>query len=136
METNVLDLSRSPYQRFLGLSLLRAEDGLVEIRLPFREEFGRDDNSDWLHGGILSALIDIAGDYAIVTKVGKELPTIDLRVDYLRPARRGALVATGRAVKLGRRVALADVEVKDESGHIVAIGRGAYASPGGSETSR
>lgn len=85
METNVLDLSRSPYQRFLGLSLLRVEDGLVEIRLPFREEFGRDDNSDWLHGGILSALIDIAGDYAIVTKVGKELPTIDLRVDYLRP---------------------------------------------------
>jgi len=123
------DLTHSPYQRFLGLILLRAEDGLVEIRLPFREEFLRADDSDWLHGGIISALIDIAGDYAIVTKTGVGVPTIDLRIDYLRPARRGDLVAVGRITKVGRTIGFADVEIRDTNGELVAIGRGVYAIP-------
>ncbi|MGH9875308.1 MAG: PaaI family thioesterase [Pyrinomonadaceae bacterium] len=122
-------LASSPYQRFLGLTLTRAEDGIVEIRLPFREEFLRQDNSDWLHGGILSALIDIAGDYAIVTKSGVGVPTIDLRVDYLRPARRGDLVAIARTVRVGRTIGVADVEVRDTGGVLVAVGRGVYAMP-------
>ena len=101
----------------------------MEIRLPFREEFLRAADSDWYHGGVVAALIDIAGDYALWTKVGDGLPTIDLRVDWLRPARRGTLIATGKAVKVGRTVCTADVEVHDERGELVAVGRGTYASP-------
>jgi uncharacterized protein (TIGR00369 family) len=123
------DLALSPYQRFLGLRFERYEDGLVEIRLPFREEFLREDDSDWLHGGVISALIDIAGDYAVVTKTGVGVPTIDLRVDYLRPARRGDLTALARTIRVGRTVGIADVEVRDEQGALVAIGRGVYAAP-------
>ncbi|MBV8053141.1 MAG: PaaI family thioesterase [Acidobacteriaceae bacterium] len=123
------DLSESPYQRFLGLELVHHEEGLVEIRMPFREEFLRDDGSDWLHGGILSALIDIAGDYAVYSKTGGDVPTVDLRVDYLRPAKRGCLTAIARTVKVGRRVSIADVDVKDEQGQVVAVGRGVYATP-------
>jgi uncharacterized protein (TIGR00369 family) len=126
---NQPDLSESPYQRFLGLVLVRAAEGLVEIRMPFREEFLRDDSSDWLHGGILSALIDIAGDYAVYSKTGGDVPTVDLRVDYLRPAKRGSLIAIARTVKVGRRVSVADVEVKDEEGKVVAVGRGVYSTP-------
>ena len=124
-------LDDSPYQRFLGLRLERAGDGEVVIRLPFREEFLRTDGSDWLHGGITSALVDIAGDYAIVTRTGVGVPTIDLRVDWLRPARRGDLLATGRVVKLGRTVSVADVEIRDEAGTLLAVGRGTYATGAG-----
>lgn len=119
----------SPYMRFLGLEVVTAGTGAVEIRLPFRDEFLRQDGSDWLHGGVVSALVDIAGDYAVLTEVGAGVPTIDLRVDYLRPARRGALIAVGRTVRVGRTVSVADVEVRDESGTLVAVGRGVYASP-------
>lgn len=119
----------SPYQRFLGLTFVRHEEGLVEIRLPFREEFLRADDSDWLHGGIVSALIDIAGDYAIITKVGVGVPTIDLRVDYLRPARRGDLLATARTIRVGRTIGVADIEVRDTGGELIAVGRGVYAMP-------
>jgi uncharacterized protein (TIGR00369 family) len=127
--TDLLRLDRSPYQRFLGLRLVRAGDGEVEILLPFREEFLREDGSDWLHGGVISALVDIAGDYAVVTRVGQGVPTVDLRVDWLRPARRGDLLATGRVLRTGRTVCVADVEVRDERGTTVAVGRGVYASP-------
>jgi uncharacterized protein (TIGR00369 family) len=115
--------------RFLGLELIRAERGTVEIRLPFREEFLREDGSDWLHGGVVSALADIVGDYAVITEVGTGVPTIDLRVDYLRPARRGALVGVGRTLRVGRTVSVADVEIRDTARTVVAVGRAVYASP-------
>ena len=124
-----LRLDLSPYQRFLGVTCERAGDGEVLIRLPFREEFLRVDGSDWLHGGVIAALIDIAGDYAIVTRLGQGVPTIDLRIDWLRPAKAGDLLATGRVVKTGRRVCVADAEVHDATGVLVAVGRGLYASP-------
>ena len=62
-------------------------------------------------------------------EVGKPLPTIDLRVDWLRPARRGALLARGRTVRAGKTVCCADIEVFDEQGVLVAVGRGTYATP-------
>ncbi len=124
-----LRFDHSPFMRFLGLQIVRAEKGLVEIRLPFREEFIRHDGSDWLHGGVVSALADIAGDYAVVTETGAGVPTIDMRVDYLRPARRGDLLATGRTVRVGKTVSVADVEIRDSAGTLVAVGRACYASP-------
>ena len=127
MNENEIRIDDSPYQRFLGIEMVHSEDGLVEIRLPFRNEFLRQDGSDWLHGGVVSALIDIVGDYAITTKASGNVPTIDLRVDYLRPARRGDLVAIGRTVKVGRTIGVADVEVRDSSGAVIAVGRGTYA---------
>jgi uncharacterized protein (TIGR00369 family) len=69
------------------------------------------------------------GDYAVITEVGTGVPTIDLRVDYLRPARRGDLVGIGRTVRVGRTVSVADVEIRDAGGTLVAVGRGVYASP-------
>ena len=128
-----LKLDSSPYQRFLGVSCERIGDGEVVIRLPFREEFLRADGSDWLHGGIVAALIDIAGDYAVVSRTGGDVPTIDLRIDWLKPALKGDLRATGRVVKTGRRVSVADVEVHDSSGKLVAVGRGVFATPEGTK---
>jgi uncharacterized protein (TIGR00369 family) len=119
------DLGESPFHRFLGLELVRAEAGLFEIRVPSRPEFLRADGEDWIHGGVMSAAIDIAGDYAVATETGGDVPTVDLRVDYLRPAR-GGLLVTARAVKVGRTLGVADIEVRDGEGRLVAVGRGTY----------
>ena len=124
-----LRFSHSPFMRFLRLEIIRAEKGLVEIRLPYREEFLRHDGSDWLHGGVISALADIAGDYAVITETASGVPTIDMRVDYLRPARRGDLTALGKTVRVGRTVSVADIEIRDSAGTLVAVGRACYASP-------
>ncbi len=124
-----LRFDHSPFMRFLGLEMIRADKGVVEIRLPFREEFLRQDGSDWLHGGVLSALADIVGDYAVMTETAAGVPTIDMRVDYLRPARKGDLTAIGRTVRVGRTVSVADVDIRDASGTLVAVGRACYASP-------
>ena len=124
-----LRFDHSPFMRFLGLEVIAAEKGRIELRLPFREEFVRHDGADWLHGGVVSALADIAGDYAVITETSAGVPTIDMRVDYLRPARRGDLTAIGRTVRVGKTVSVADVEIRDASGTLVAVGRACYASP-------
>jgi uncharacterized protein (TIGR00369 family) len=123
-----LTVEHSPFHRLIGLELIRAEAGEAEMRLPWREEFGRSDDSDWYHGGVLAALVDIAGDYAIASRLERWVATIDLRVDYLRPALKGDLTAVARAVKVGRTVGVADVELRDAKGAVVAIGRAAYST--------
>ena len=123
-----LSVDTSPFHRLIGLELTRAGDGEVEMRLPWREEFRRADDSEWYHGGVISAFIDIAGDYAIASRLGRWVATIDLRVDYLRPALKGDLIAVARAVKVGRTVGVADIELRDAKGATVAIGRAAYST--------
>lgn len=121
-------LRRSPYHRLLGLEMVRVAHGEVVIRMPFREDLlaGDDEMGQYVHGGAIASLIDSAGDFAIIAAVGRDVPTIDLRIDYLRPAMKGALIATGRAIKAGRSLGVADIEVVAEDGTVIALGRGVF----------
>ncbi|HYM69649.1 MAG TPA: PaaI family thioesterase [bacterium] len=120
-------LGRSPYHRLLGLHMTKAAEGEVVVRMPFREDLlaGDDESGRYIHGGAIASLIDTAADFAVIAAVGRDVPTIDLRVDYLRAAR-GTLIATARTRKAGRSVAVADVEVTDDAGRLVAVGRGVF----------
>lgn len=120
----------SPYIAGLGIRVeaVDAAAGRVAASLALRPELERAAGSGQFHGGAIAALIDVAGDMAVAVGLGGGVPTIDLRVDYLRPATGARLVATATVRKLGRTVALADVEVVDAAGRLCAVGRGCYAA--------
>jgi uncharacterized protein (TIGR00369 family) len=103
-------------------------DGTIEVRLPFRSEFRRGRGSAFYHGGVIASLVDIAAHAAIAIRVGRTVPTIDLRIDYLRAAPAGDLLATGKILVVGRSVGRADVEVRSADGKVVAVGRGAFST--------
>jgi uncharacterized protein (TIGR00369 family) len=121
-----------PLHAWLGLRLTEARAGEVVIELPYRPELlaTPEPENGYVHGGILATLLDLAGDFALATLVGRGIPTIDLRVDYLRPALPGrTLVATGTVVRSGRRLGVADARVRDaEDGRELAVARGAWAT--------
>jgi len=121
-------LRRSPYARLLGLEMIRAAPDEVVIRMPFRGDLLADDEeaARYVHGGALASLIDIAGTFAVIAAVGHDVVTVDLRVDYLRPVRSGDLAGTARPVRVGRSLAVADVEVAGADGKLVAVGRGLF----------
>ena len=100
-----LRFDHSPFMRFLGLEVVRAEKGRIEVRLPFREDFLRHDGSDWLHGGVVSSLADIVGDYAVVTGVsdhGVRLRSfVDASMSGLRTARKVGSVVDFLSTKFG-----------------------------------
>ena len=123
-------LSHSPFIDFLGLMVTKADPTQQEVSmtLSMRPEFERGRGSGQWHGGPIAAVIDTVGDYALVMMLGRPLPTINFRVDYLRPAMTASLTATARVRRAGRSVGVVDVEVTDAKGALVAIGRASYAT--------
>ena len=120
---------RSPFVAFLRLEdIAFAPDGAVAARLRLRPELERGAGTGQFHGGPIASLIDIVGDLAVAAAVGGGVPTINFRTDFLKPAIGPALVARGLARRVGRTIAVADVDVMDDKGGLVAIGRGTYST--------
>ena len=83
------------------------------------------------HGGVIASLIDIAGDFALIAVLGYGVPTINFRVDYLRPATNSDLLALARVRRAGRTIGVVDIDVTDTSGRLIALGRGCYGTQAG-----
>lgn len=103
-------------------------DGSVVVRLPYRQEFRGSRDGDFVHGGVIACLADLTAHAALSIRLGRMVPTIDLRVDYLRPARGSDLIAIGRILSVGRSLGRADVEIREGDGNVVAVGRGAFST--------
>lgn len=119
----------SPFISTLGLEVIELDYETTEItvrmaRLPSME---RKAGSGQFHGGPVAAFIDTVGDYALGMMLGGGVPTINLRIDYLKPAFGEALTAVARVRRHGRTVAVVDIDVSDVKGSLVAVGRGTYA---------
>ena len=56
------------------------------MECAMRPEFERGNGTGQWHGGPIAAIIDTVGDYALIMALRRGLPTINFRVDYLRPA--------------------------------------------------
>ena len=119
----------SPFNAFLDLEVMTADPEKQEVvmRLKMRPEFERLGGTGQWHGGVISAAIDTVGDYALAMLIGKPLPTINLRVDYLRPAV-DTLTLVGRIRRSGKTVGFVDVDVLNTAGALVAIGRANYST--------
>jgi uncharacterized protein (TIGR00369 family) len=125
-------LAQSPFIRSLGLVVTEADPAAqsVTMRLAMQPAFERIAGSGQWHGGPIAAAIDTVGDYALVMSIGRPLPTINFRVDYLRPAMNTALTLTAHVRRSGRSVGVVDVDVADANGALVAIGRATYSTAG------
>ncbi len=121
-------LTRGPYHQWLGLRVLEVGDGSIEIAATWREEWVVNPERRYTHGGILAALVDLTADWALVSKTGRGVPTIDLRVDYHRAAMPGDLIARGKVVKFGSAISVAEAHIYDQSGALLASGRGVYST--------
>ena len=122
-------LDRSPFIAFSQMKVVRADAAAetIEVHAPMRPEFERGPGTNQWHGGPIAAVIDTVGDFALVMAVGKPLPTINFRVDYLRPAIATGLVAVAKVRRQGKTVGVVDVDVFNDSGVLLAIGRASYA---------
>ena len=111
-------LARQGMMQPLGVRLLRAERGLVELALPFSEKVTQQQGG--FHGGAMGALADIAGGYAALTVApeGMEVVTVEYKINFLASFQGGEIRATGRVTKGGKRIIVTSAEVVhiDETG--------------------
>jgi uncharacterized protein (TIGR00369 family) len=92
----------------LGILFHAKGDGWVELALPYTSALIGDPDSGVLASGPIIALMDMATSVAVWVKRDKFAPqaTLDLRVDYLRPAVPGrTVIGRGECLKLTRSIA-------------------------------
>ena len=119
-------LQIAPFHRWLGLTLRSCSSEQLELEMPWRDEIVSNPAIGSAHGCVLASLIDLTGLYTLLSQGTGAKATADLRVDYHRPATSGPLVASGKIIKIGKTISVAETRVYGPTGNLLASGRGAY----------
>jgi uncharacterized protein (TIGR00369 family) len=101
-------LAQLPHVRELGLELVSVDEaaGRCSLRQPWRAELVGDPERQILHGGVITSLLDTLGAAAVIARGVRTQATLDLRVDYLRPATaQQDLIAEAECYRVTRHVA-------------------------------
>jgi uncharacterized protein (TIGR00369 family) len=120
--TGVGGMPRPPIMDTLDFEDFRPEAGKVVVTMR-AQEFHYNPLGT-VHGGVLSALLDTAAACAVHTTLapGEGYTSLDLTVKFLRPVtvESGLLTCEGTVIQRGRRTALAQAQLTDEAGKLVA----------------
>jgi uncharacterized protein (TIGR00369 family) len=129
------------FNRVLGLRIAELRPERVVGRIAMRPELVGHYVFSRLHGGVISAGLDAMGGLAVMAAIGArhmdepaaqrlhrfgKLGTIDLRIDYLRPAIGEQFELRAEVLRLGSRVASTRMEFLGAEGKLLSSGAGAY----------
>lgn len=122
-----------PACALLGFRLLGFDREAAVARCSFeaRPEFGNPRGA--IQGGIVSAMLDTAMSIAGVGTSNLELdvPTLEMKTTYLRPAFPGTLYCEGRVIRMGRNIAFFEGTMNDAEGKLLATATStAFLIPG------
>jgi uncharacterized protein (TIGR00369 family) len=117
-------LANNPIVNFMSIGLREVTSGEATLVLKHREELRN--SMGLLQGGILGVLADVAGGVSLYSVLSDPLkvviPTVEFKLNFLRPAKGGDLAARGRVVHSGRQIAVCQVEIFSEDGGLLATG--------------
>jgi uncharacterized protein (TIGR00369 family) len=116
-------VNRCPYFTLLSMSIRDLGIGYSLLDIDAQNKHLQPFEA--VHGGVLASVIDSAAFWAVFCEVDENagMTSVDLKVNYLAPAKGGKLVARGRRIKLGKTLALGEAEViNQEDNAILAHG--------------
>lgn len=99
-----------PHARAIGMEFMGAQGREVTVRVPYADHLIGDPDTGVIHGGVMTATLDNASGWAVRCHEdwsdGLSMATLDLRIDYMRPAKPGEdLIVHAECYKLTRNVA-------------------------------
>lgn len=118
-----------PFSQELGIRLGDVSAGRCEMHLPYAEFLVGNPVTGVLHGGCITSLLDACCGGAVLMTMERFTPfaTLDLRIDYLRPARKGCdIIATAHCYKTTSQIAFVRCEAKEKDGEVVATGQSTF----------
>jgi acyl-CoA thioesterase len=126
----------SPYYQLLQITLEQIDTGFARFRMPFRKELTQ--AYGVVHGGAIATLADTAVAFAVMTLIqpGEKVTTAEFKINFFSAVTSGEMFGEGRAVYTGKRLVVADMEVKNENGKLLAKGIATYAILGSPKTEK
>lgn len=112
-----------PTAAILGQEILEIDSAAGVVKMKFQPIDACRNPMGNVQGGIVVAMLDDAAAFAAIVKSGKRIgiPTIELKTSFFAPAKAGVpLYATGRCLKLGKRIAFMEADLFDEAGTLLA----------------
>jgi uncharacterized protein (TIGR00369 family) len=113
-------MTKVPHAMALGLEFVSADGGLGIMRVPWREDLVGDPETEVIAGGVVTALIDHACGLAVqIGRAGGQASptptaTLDLRIDYLRPAKpRHGVTAQAQVYRYTKSIAFVRASAHD-----------------------
>jgi uncharacterized protein (TIGR00369 family) len=112
-------VNRIPMYELVGMRVEEVRAGYSRFRMPFRHEITQP--MGIIHGGALATVADSAVAVALWGLVGmdKIFTTIEMKINYIAPVASGEVIAEGTIVHCGRRTAVGEVTLTDQSGKLV-----------------
>lgn len=125
-DAEILDLFssrvRPPSAELLGLEILEVDqkNNCVTVQFEARSDFCNPIGT--VQGGFLTAMLDDAMAIAGVIRSGftMHMPTLELKVSFLRPALPGAIRAVGEVIKFGKSIAFFEGSLYDSDNRLIA----------------
>lgn len=120
-----------PHNRALGIRFVAAQGGSVTLALPYDDKLVGDPVTRVIHGGAITSLMDATCGTAVFLKLREAIPiaTLDLRIDYLKPADPGEEVhARAECFKVTRMIAFVRCEAfhARDPRDLVAVANGTF----------
>lgn len=80
--------------KHLNIGVEKISEGYLSLSLPYSESIIGNPETGVIHGGALTTLMDTACGFAAISALDSPgiCPTLDLRIDYMKPAEPGKLV--------------------------------------------
>ena len=102
--------------QFFNAKITRLVKGEVEISMQNRPAYEQQDG--FVHAGALLSLADSSGGYATLSLLppGSRVLTVEIKMNFLRPARGTTIRARGRVKKIGRTISVVEIEAKIKQG--------------------
>lgn len=112
--------------RLLGLEIAYGEDVCI-VELDVRDFLYNPQGS--VHGGILATVMDISAGHLIAHVTGQGAATLEMKVQFMRPALAGRLRCEGRFLKRGRAISYMESRMTDADGRLIAVATSTWAMP-------
>jgi uncharacterized protein (TIGR00369 family) len=97
-----------PHNQALGIQVVAVTPSEAILELPYDARLVGNPDTGTLHGGVITALLDVTSGVAVFAALTDPVPlaTLDLRIDYLKPAEPGrSVLGKARCYKVTRNVA-------------------------------
>lgn len=119
-----------PHAATIGIRFMQGERGRVTLLLPYQEKLVGNRQRGVLHGGVITSLVDSSSALSIFSllEAPEAIATLDLRIDYLRPATPGMPVyCTAECYRLTREIAFTRATAyQDDDSQPVAYSVGTF----------